>query len=91
MNRNIYKSNEIMGDEITLKAETVEEKSRRRGKGAQIIQVTKKIHGKIYLMPNGSSVSLNANILDALIKRQKLYYWIQKRELICFKYKNIEK
>lgn len=23
-------------------------------------------------MPNGSSVSLNANILDALIKRQKL-------------------
>ena len=72
MNRNIYKNNEIMGDEIILKAETVEEKSRRRGKGGQIIQVTKKINGKIYLMHNGSSVSLNANILDALIKRQKL-------------------
>lgn len=30
MNRNIYKNNEIMGDEIILKAETVEEKSRKK-------------------------------------------------------------
>lgn len=34
MNRNIYINNEIMGDEIILKAETVEENRERRGKGA---------------------------------------------------------
>ena len=32
MNRNIYKNSEIMGDEIILKAETVEEKSRKKRK-----------------------------------------------------------
>ena len=82
MNRNIYKNNEIMGDEIILKAETVEEKSRRRAKGAQIIQVTKKINGQIYLMPNGSSVSLNANRLT--FELQRLSVQIKTQNSVMF-------